>query len=65
MGGILHLANLFRDGIALGLERLHLDQQGAALFIQFQDGIDRGRVILAVPERLADHVGVFADQIDV
>ena len=63
--GVLHLPDFLRDGVALGLERLDIGQNGAALFIQFQDGIDGRGIQLAVAQGFADEVWVLADKVDI
>ena len=65
LGRFFQAANLARDGIALGFERLNLGQQAAAGSVQLQYLVDWGRVHLAQLERLADHIRLFSDQIDI
>lgn len=59
----LHFTDLFGDNIAFRLELLHFGEQDAAFFIELENVIDRGWVHLAVFERRADEVGLFADYI--
>ena len=65
LGGVLALADLFRDAVALGLEGLDAGEQGAALGVQLEDLIDHVGVHAPAGEGVADDFGGLADQIDV
>ena len=64
-GGVFERADFFGGGVTVCLEAFDLGQQGAALFVEAQDGVDGRGIDARTGEGRFDDVGLFTEQADV